>query len=152
MRTGTKLNDGGPIEICFSRLLLITMTWRPFRARRRGGRFPGLKPWAKFFSPSGAINYPKSCLSSRHSTLIHPARGTGWSGGIRPLSRVTSQHSLTIDIGDLQADRLRDAQPGGVAGRQDRAMLDAPHTGQKLQKFFLSQDNQQLLRFFGCWN
>ena len=57
----------GPIEICFSRLLLITMTWRPFRARRPGGRFPGLKPWAKILSPSGAINYPKSCLSSRHS-------------------------------------------------------------------------------------
>src|SRR5580693_8173335 len=59
----------GPIEICFSRLLLITMSWRPFRARRPGGRFPGLKPWANFCSPSGAINYPKSCLSSRHSTL-----------------------------------------------------------------------------------
>ena len=57
----------GPIEICFSRLLLITMIWRPFRARRSGGRFPGLKPWAKICSPSGAINYPKSCLSSRHS-------------------------------------------------------------------------------------
>ena len=28
----------------------------------------GLKPWAKSCSPSGAINYPKSCLSSRHST------------------------------------------------------------------------------------
>ena len=59
----------GPIEIYFSRLLLITMTWRPFRARRPGGRFPGLKPRAKIRSPSGAINYPKSCLSSRHSTL-----------------------------------------------------------------------------------
>ena len=60
----------GPIEICFSRLLLITMTWRPFRARRPVGRIPGLKPWAKFFSPSGPINYPKSCLSSRHSYPI----------------------------------------------------------------------------------
>ena len=38
----------GPIEICFSRLLLITMIWRPFRARRPGGRFPGLKPWAEW--------------------------------------------------------------------------------------------------------
>src|ERR1700739_4109301 len=28
----------------------------------------------------------------------------------------------------------------------------APHTGQKLQNFFLSQDHRQLLRFFGCWN
>jgi len=29
---------------------------------------------------------------------------------------------------DLQADRLRDAQSGSVAGRKDRAMLDTPHT------------------------
>ncbi len=64
----------------------------------------------------------------------------------------SDEHSLTVDISDLQADRLRDAQSGGVAGRQDRAMLDAPHTGQKLPNFFLSQDNRQLLRFFGCWN
>src|SRR6202043_971106 len=61
----------------------------------------------------------------------------------------SDEHSLTIDIGDLQADRLRDAQSGGVAGRQDRAMLDAPHTSQKLQNFFLSQDDRQLLRFLG---
>ena len=40
----------------------------------------------------------------------------------------SDEHSLTVDIGDLQADRLRDAQSGGVAGRQDRAMLDIPHT------------------------
>ena len=49
------------------------MTWRPFRARRPGGRFPGLKPWAKSCSPSGAINYPKSCSSSCHS--VHIKRG-----------------------------------------------------------------------------
>ena len=85
IRTGTKLNDGGPIEICFSHLLLITMTWRPFRARRPGGRFPGLKPWAKFFSPSGAINYPKSCLSSRHSTPGYPL----WPFGPGPKGQVT---------------------------------------------------------------
>src|ERR1700730_16287152 len=64
----------------------------------------------------------------------------------------TDEHSLTVDIGDLQADRLRDAQSGGVAGRQDRAMLDAPHTGQKLQNLFLSQDNRQRLRFLGRRN
>jgi len=70
-----------------------------------------------------------------------------------PLPLLNSdEHSLTVDISDLQADRLRDTQSGGVAGRQDRAMLDAPHTSQKLQNFFLSQDDRQLLRFFGCWN
>jgi hypothetical protein len=64
----------------------------------------------------------------------------------------SDEHSPTVDISDLQADRLRDAQSGGVAGRKDRAMLDAPHTSQKLQNFFLSKDDRQLLRFFGCWN
>ena len=37
----------------------------------------------------------------------------------------SDDHSLAIDIGDLQADRLRDAQSCSVAGRQDGAMLDA---------------------------
>jgi hypothetical protein len=30
---------------------------RPFRANRFIGCFPGLKPWAKVFSPSGAIKH-----------------------------------------------------------------------------------------------
>ena len=84
----------GPIEICFSRLLLITMTWRPFRARWPGGRFPGLKPWAKSCSPSGAINYPKSCLSSRHSPWVsHKVAclalkvGETWNAIINPVER-----------------------------------------------------------------
>ncbi len=35
--------------------LLGRSIWRPFRARRSlGERFPGLKPWAEFCSPSGA--------------------------------------------------------------------------------------------------
>ena len=61
-----------------------------------------------------------------------------WQGNIRaqmlsttflPFTLLDSDdHSLTIDIRDLQADRLRDAQSGSVAGRKDRAMLDIPHT------------------------
>src|ERR1700730_17737546 len=39
----------------------------------------------------------------------------------------SDDHALTVDIGDLQADRLRDAQSGSVAGRQNGAMLDIPH-------------------------
>src|SRR5258705_8465884 len=39
----------------------------------------------------------------------------------------SDNHSLTIDIGDLQADSLGDAQSGSVADRQDRSMLDTPH-------------------------
>jgi hypothetical protein len=64
----------------------------------------------------------------------------------------SDDHSLTIDIRDLQADRLRDAQSGRVAGRKDRAMLDTPHTAQKPQNFFRTQDNRQLLRLLGRWN
>jgi hypothetical protein len=30
---------------------------RPFRANRLTGRFPGLKPWAEFFSPFGAARW-----------------------------------------------------------------------------------------------
>jgi hypothetical protein len=45
MRTGTKLNDCGPYRNMF--FASVTMTWRPFRARRPGGRFPRLKPWAE---------------------------------------------------------------------------------------------------------
>ena len=37
----------------------------------------------------------------------------------------SNDHSLTIDIGHLQADSLGDAQSSRVADRQDRAMLDA---------------------------
>ena len=73
-----------------------------------------------------------------------------WCTTFLPFALLDSdEHSLTIDIGELQADRLRDAQSGGVAGRQDRAMLDTPHTGQKLENFLRTQDSRQLLRFLG---
>jgi hypothetical protein len=52
----------GRIEVCFLRLLLITMTWRPFRARRPGGRFPGLKPWAKILCPLRGNKLPEILL------------------------------------------------------------------------------------------
>jgi hypothetical protein len=34
--------------------LLVDSMWRPFRARRAGVRFPGLKPWAESCCPFGA--------------------------------------------------------------------------------------------------
>ena len=61
-------------------------------------------------------------------------------------------HALTVDIGDLQADRLRDAQSGSVAGRQNGAMLDIPHARQKPQDLFRTQDIRQLLRLLGRRN
>jgi hypothetical protein len=61
----------GPMEICFSRLLLMTMTWRPFRARRPGGRFPGLKPWAKNRGRDKGGLCPS--LRTGQAYLMHPA-------------------------------------------------------------------------------
>ena len=94
-------------------------------------------------------------LSTRHQSR-RISRSFGESMTSRSLGTLTlldtDEHSLTVDIGDLQADRLRDAQSGGVAGGQDRAMLETPDTGQKLQNFLRTQDNRQLLRFLGRWN
>ena len=45
--------ETGGEEIVFLTLLGQSM-WRPFRARRRGGRFLGLKPQAESYSPFGA--------------------------------------------------------------------------------------------------
>ncbi len=64
----------------------------------------------------------------------------------------SDDHSLTIDIGDLQTHSLGDAQSGSVADRQDRSMLEAAHTTQKLQNFFRTQHNRQLLGRLGRWN
>ena len=33
-------------------------------------------------------------------------------------------HPATVEIGGAEMDGLRDAQPGGVAGGQDRAVLE----------------------------
>ena len=64
----------------------------------------------------------------------------------------SDNHSFAIDIGDFQADSFRNPQPGRVAGGQNRAMLDIPHTTQKLQNFFGAGHNWQLLGFLGGWN
>jgi hypothetical protein len=64
----------------------------------------------------------------------------------------SDNHSFAIDICDFQADSFRDAQPGRVAGGQNRAMLDVPYTTQKLKNFFWTGDNWQLLGFLGGWN
>ena len=64
----------------------------------------------------------------------------------------SDNHSIAIDIGDFQADSFRDAQPCRVADGQNRAMLNIPDTTQKLQNFFRTGDNWQILGFLGGWN
>jgi hypothetical protein len=58
----------------------------------------------------------------------------------------SNDHSLAVDVGDFQADSLRDAQPGSVTGRQNGAMLDALYAAQELQDLLRTQDDRQLLR------
>src|ERR1700730_9055671 len=61
----------------------------------------------------------------------------------------SNDHSFAIDVGDFQAGSLRNAQSRSVAGRQDRAMLDALNEAYELQYFFGTQDNRQRLRLLG---
>src|ERR1700730_1626706 len=58
----------------------------------------------------------------------------------------SNDHSLAVDIGDFQADSLRDSQTGSVTGRQDSAMRAAIYVVQELQDLLRTQDNRQLLR------
>jgi hypothetical protein len=72
-------------------------------------------PLGSFHSPP--LTQGLQQLWGKHDIAIHP-----------PFALFDSDdHSLTIDIGDLQADSLGDAQSGSVADRQDRSMLDTPH-------------------------
>ena len=55
-------------------------------------------------------------------------------------------HALAIDVGCFQTHCLRDAQAGSVASGQDRAVLRATDTSEKLQGLFGAQYNRQSLR------
>src|ERR1700722_13982898 len=64
----------------------------------------------------------------------------------------SDDHALTVDIGDLQADRLRDAQSRSVTGRQNGAMFEIPHARKKTQDLIRPQATRQLLRLLGRRN
>ena len=57
----------------------------------------------------------------------------------------SDHHALAINISGFKTDCLRDAQPSGVAGRQDGAMLETLYAATELQDFFRTQNNGQLL-------
>jgi hypothetical protein len=61
----------------------------------------------------------------------------------------SDHHALAINIRGFKTDCFRDAQPSGVAGRQDGAMFETLYAGQKLQDFFRTQNNGQLLGLLG---
>jgi hypothetical protein len=52
-----------PLPFHNNRRHLIRVISRPFRARRRGAGFPGLKPWANPLAPPGRQIAPKSSVS-----------------------------------------------------------------------------------------
>ena len=100
------------------------------RARRPGGRFPGLKPWAKILSPSGAINYPKSCLSSRHS-----AQGFGHASD---LLKVCARSAATCLLFNCRAVSsacmyIDSSCQGQVQLRSPRDKAEAPEGNRRLK-------------------
>jgi hypothetical protein len=54
MSTTTKWSNCGPYINKSSAFGSYASDWRPLRAHHPGGRFPGLKPWAKSYSPCRA--------------------------------------------------------------------------------------------------
>jgi hypothetical protein len=61
-------------------------------------------------------------------------------------------HTLAIDVGRCQLDDLRDSQPGGVAGREDRAVLGAGHAAEKAPDLFRAENDGQFLGLLGGGN
>src|SRR5439155_11854185 len=63
-----------------------------------------------------------------------------------------ARHGSSVDIGGLQVDGLRDAQPGGVAGGQDRAMLGAADALEKMKNLLWAKNNGKPLWLLGSWD
>src|ERR1700687_5215800 len=64
----------------------------------------------------------------------------------------SDHHALAVDIGGLQMDGLGDAQPGGVAGGQDRAMLGAANALEKMKNLLWAKNNGEPLWLLGSWD
>src|SRR5260370_41998323 len=61
-------------------------------------------------------------------------------------------HALAVDIGGLEVDGLGDAQPAGVAGGQDRAMLGAADTVEKMKNLLRAKNHGKPLWHLGSWD
>lgn len=57
-----------------------------------------------------------------------------------------NHHALAVDVGDLQAHRLRGAQSRGIGGRQRHARLQRRHRFEKPRDLIGAQDRRQLAR------
>ena len=58
-------------------------------------------------------------------------------------------HSLAVDVGGLQLNRLRDAQAGGIARGQDGVVFDVGDAAEEPLNFLGTEDDRQLLRLLG---
>jgi len=56
------------------------------------------------------------------------------------------QHPVAVDVGDLEAHRLRSAQPCAIGRRQRGARLQARHRFEKAHHLVGAQDRRQLPR------
>ena len=54
-------------------------------------------------------------------------------------------HPVTVDVGDLEPQRLPESQPGGVARGEDHAVLGTRHAVEKPNDLFGAQDDRQRL-------
>ena len=62
-----------------------------------------------------------------------------------------NDHSSAVDSRRRQMNRFRDAKACGVAGGQDRAVLEVSHKAEELLNFLGTEDNRQRLRLLGKW-
>jgi hypothetical protein len=68
-----------------------------------------------------------------------------------PLALIhTDYHPLAVDIGELQANGLRDAQAGSIAGGQNRSVFSAADALEKVKDFLWTENDGQFLGFLGC--
>jgi len=58
-----------------------------------------------------------------------------------------NDHPLAIDRGGLEGDGLGDAEPGGVAGGEDGAMLEAGHATEEVLDLLRTENDGQFLGF-----
>ena len=52
-------------------------------------------------------------------------------------------HPVTVDVGDLEPQRLAESQPGGVARGEDHAVLGTGHAVEKPNDLLRAQDDRQ---------
>src|ERR1019366_6005823 len=61
----------------------------------------------------------------------------------------TDDHPLSVDGDRFQVNGLADPQASGIAGRQDRPVLDVQNAAEKMHNLRRAENNRQMLRVLG---